>query len=112
MTSNKRIDMYQYTNKHRNSIDLYRQRMHFSLKQVARLLGHQDGSALSAYERGQRLPSLTNALRLGIILRIPVEFLFPSLYDAMKKDIRAAEQEVSKPEQLGLLKREDLNEHS
>ena len=63
-----------------NTLDIYRRRMRFSTRHVARLLGDKDISRLSKYERGQRLPDLRNAFRLSIILRVPVEFLFPSLY--------------------------------
>ncbi len=84
---------------HQNQIDHYRRRMRFRASHVARLLGHQDGSTLSEYERGNRLPSLVNALRLGIILRVPVEFLFPNLYDQMRNQIRAEEERLAAPSQ-------------
>src|ERR1051326_6043238 len=77
--------------KHQNTIDLYRQRMGFSATQVARLMGHSDASTFSDYERGNRLPSLKNALRLGIILRVPLEFLFGRLYEQLHAEIRTKE---------------------
>jgi transcriptional regulator with XRE-family HTH domain len=73
--------------------------MGFSQGRVARLLGHKDSSAWSNYERGERLPSLVNALRLGIILRIPIEFLFYSLHDELRSQIRAEEERVAEPTQ-------------
>lgn len=76
--------------------------MRFRASHVAHLLGHQDASTLSDYERGERLPSLVNALRLGIILRVPVEFLFPHLYDQMRDQIRAEEDRLSRPQQTQL----------
>lgn len=85
-----------------NNLDLYRRRMRFSLKHVARLLGHKDGSVMSLFERGERLPSLANALGLGIILRVPVEFLFPSLYDSLKTQIREEEERMIQPSQQAL----------
>ena len=78
---------------------MYRRRMRFSTRQVARLLGHKDTSAWSNYERGERLPSLVNALRLGIIMRVPVEFLFYSLYDELRHQIRAEEEDLVQPAQ-------------
>ena len=82
-----------------NRLDYLRRRMRFTTSHVASLLGHQDASTLSDYERGDRLPSLINALRLGIILRVPVEFLFPTLYDGLREKIRSEEQLLAVPEQ-------------
>jgi hypothetical protein len=80
-----------------NCLDIYRRRMGFTPNRVARLLGHKNISALSHYERGPRLPSFVNALRLGIILRTPVEFLFPTLYVQLRKQIRAEEEALGRP---------------
>jgi transcriptional regulator with XRE-family HTH domain len=68
--------------------------MMFSTEHVARLLGHQDTATFRKFERGERLPTLVNAFRLGIILRVPVEFLFPDLYDSIKNEIRAEEEKI------------------
>jgi hypothetical protein len=45
---------------------------------------------------------LVNAFRLGIILRVPVEFLFPELYDRLRHGIRAEEEQMARPEQQPL----------
>ena len=74
----------------------------FSTSHVAHLLGHRETSTFREFERGERLPSLVNAFRLGIILRIPVEFLFPDLYDGLKGEIRAEEERMAQPEQQPL----------
>lgn len=85
-----------------NKLDIYRRRMRFSQRQVAHLLGHKDNSAWSDYERGERLPSLANALRLAIILRTPVEFLFYDLHDELRDHIRAEEERLARPTQQPL----------
>ncbi len=85
-----------------NQIEVYRRRMRFGPKRVAILLGHQDSSVLAHYERGKRLPSLVNALRLSIILRIPVEFLYPALFERLRERIRAEEERLSRPKQQPL----------
>lgn len=85
-----------------NNLDIYRRRMKFSQEQVAHLLGHKDNSAWSKYERGERLPSLVNALKLGIIMRVPVEFLFHMLHDELRDQIRAEEERFSQPTQQAL----------
>ena len=87
--------MNQSKQKHKNSLVLYRRRMGFSQKTVSRLLGHRDATLLCSYERGHILPPLVAALRLGIILRVPVEFLFPALYDDLKSDIRHQEESAA-----------------
>jgi len=78
--------------KNKNALVLYRRRMGFSQKTVAELLGHKDAALLCMYERGRMLPPLHAALALGIILRVPVEFLFPQLYDQLKAGIRQQEE--------------------
>lgn len=79
------------TPKH-NRLVHYRRRMRFTPRQIARLIGHKDSTAVCQFESGARLPSLINAFRLGIILRVPVEFLFPALYDELRERIRVAEE--------------------
>ena len=76
--------------------------MGFTAAHVARLLGQKDSSAVSDYERGVNTPSLVNALRLGIILRVPVEFLFPALYDGLRNEIREEEERLAAPERQTL----------
>jgi len=70
----------------------YRRRIGFKQIQVARLLGHRDSSSLSLYESGRKLPRLTEAFKLSIILRVPVEFLFPITYEALRNEIRSKEE--------------------
>lgn len=78
--------------KNQNRLVFYRRRMGFSQKRVAELLGHKDATLLCTWERSRILPPLAAALGLGVILRVPVEFLFPSLYDEIKARIRQQEE--------------------
>jgi hypothetical protein len=41
------------------------------------------------------MPGLETALQLEVILRTPVAFLFPSLYDDLRKAIRAEEEQFA-----------------
>ncbi len=75
-----------------NDLVLYRRRMGFSQKQVARLLGQRDTSMVSHYEHGRALPPLAVALGLEIIYRVPVAFLFPGMYDELRRKIRHDEE--------------------
>jgi transcriptional regulator with XRE-family HTH domain len=85
-----------------NNLVLYRRRMGFTQKQVARLLGHRDTSMVSHYEHNRALPPLIVALRLEIIYRVPVAFLFPAMYNEMKLRIRELESSLAGPAQRPL----------
>jgi transcriptional regulator with XRE-family HTH domain len=50
---------------------------------------------ISHYEHGRSLPPLPVALSLEIILRVPVAFLFPGMYEEIKLRIRKQEQELA-----------------
>lgn len=71
--------------------------MRLTPSHIAQLLGHKDTALWSDYESGKHLPSLSNALRLGIILRVPVEFLFYALHDELRSSIRAEEERLVQP---------------
>ena len=85
-----------------NNLILYRRRMGFTQKQVARLLGHADETMVSHYEHGRALPPLASALALEIIYRVPVAFLFPCMYDELKLRIRKHEERLAAPAQRPL----------
>jgi len=85
----------QKQNDNQNHLALYRRRMRFSQKLVARLLGHQNTSMLSRYEHGKSTPPLLTALRLEIVYRVPVAFLFPSLYEGLRHQIRQLEETLA-----------------
>ncbi len=85
-----------------NNLVLYRRRMGFTQKQVARLLGQRDTSMVSHYEHSRALPPLAVALGLEIIYRVPVAFLFPAMYDELKRQIREQEQTLAAGSQRSL----------
>jgi DNA-binding XRE family transcriptional regulator len=85
---------------HPNHLQIYRNRMRLSCKQVAHLLGHSMTSSLTRFELGRSVPSLRTALRLAAIYRVPVEFLFPRLYLNEREEIRKLEEQVSRKWQL------------
>jgi transcriptional regulator with XRE-family HTH domain len=78
-----------------NDLVFYRRRMGLNQEQVARLLGMHGTAEISRYETGSALPSLPTALRLEIILRVPVAFLFPSMYRKLKSQIRRDEDDLA-----------------
>ena len=68
--------------------------MGLSQKRVARALGLRRSSVLSRYEHGIRVPGLVNALKLEIVYRTPVAFLFGDLYRELKGEIRKREEKL------------------
>ncbi len=85
-----------------NQLAMYRRRMGYTQREVSRLLGSTDASMVSHYECGRCLPSFLGALRLEIILRVPVAFLFPGLYDELKREIRDKEDRGPQPGQQAM----------
>src|SRR5258708_33156657 len=102
--------MDQHKHQNQNRLLIYRRRMGFSQRQVARLLGLKGTSMLSRYEHSRSLPPLPTAFCLGIILRVPVEFLFPGLYESLRNRIRSDEEQLARPGQQALFSQVPLNE--
>ena len=78
----------------KNSLWTYRKKMGFSQKRVAHFMGFKRTNDLSRYERGAKLPNLLNALKLEIVYRTPVAFLFRELYEQLRKEIREKEEKL------------------
>lgn len=92
--------------KNQNKLASFRRKRGYSQRRVAHLIGHKGHGALSSYEYGRTLPTLTTALKLEIIMRTPVAFLFPELYEKLRAKIRADE------EKLAGYGQQDLFDHS
>jgi transcriptional regulator with XRE-family HTH domain len=56
-------------------------------KHVAYLLGHRSVDQISRTESGIQLPSLTTALKLEIILGVPLRLLFQEQYEQLVTEI-------------------------
>jgi transcriptional regulator with XRE-family HTH domain len=68
--------------------------MGFTQTEVAEILSYVSRPYLSHLERGGKLPSLVTALKLEILYRVPVAFLFPEHYARLKGAIRESEDRV------------------
>jgi transcriptional regulator with XRE-family HTH domain len=79
-----------------NSLWAFRKKTGLSQKRVAFFLGQNNSSQLSHYERGHKIPGLVNALKLEVIYRTPVAFLFYDLYQSLKKEIRDKEEKLDR----------------
>ena len=75
-----------------NYLKLYRRKMGFTQKEVAYLLGLKSSTAISNYENNKKMPSLLNLLKLEIVLRTPVAFLYRDHYVEIKEQIRNKEE--------------------
>jgi len=76
--------------------------MGYSRKHVAKRLGHKDTSMLARYENGTSVPPHFTAMHLGVIYRIPSDFLYNSIYTKLTEIERAAEEAMSRTGQLVL----------
>ena len=70
-----------------NNIRRYRKLRYLRQRDIAKLLGIKSHNDVYRWERGQKLPSLQNALKLSYILQCPVEVLFFDHYQALRKQI-------------------------
>lgn len=68
--------------------------MGLSQKRAAYFMGLKSTNNLSRYEHGVKLPRLINALKLEIVYRTPVAFLFGDLYERLKKESRKREEKL------------------
>lgn len=77
-----------------NRLWKYRKRMGFTQRQVAEIIGYHSSADLSHYEHGRKLPSLVTALKLELVYRVPVAFLFPEVYHTLKQQLRDREERL------------------
>lgn len=79
-----------------NQIRVYRRRRNLRLRQVASLAGLRSVSHVSHWEKGRKIPTLTNALKLSAIINCPVEVLFFDLFNSIRHGIRDKAEITSK----------------
>lgn len=79
-----------------NKLWTYRKKKGLSQKRVAFLIDQKTPSQLSHYERGDKRPNLTNALKLEILYHVPVAYLYHELYDKLREDIHTRESSLRK----------------
>ncbi len=83
-----------------NQVRLYRRKRNLQLREVALSAGMPDVSNLAHWEKGRKLPSLKNALKLSAIIQCPVEVLFFDLFDSLRREIREREKSLLTKSQL------------
>lgn len=72
----------------------YRKRLRFTQLQVLSILGWKNKKGLCQIESGKVVPTLTTAMKLAIIYRVPVEFLYSGLHRKLLHQIRGREQSL------------------
>ncbi len=77
-----------------NRLWRYRKQHQLSQKHMAVMLGHKKTAQVSRWENGEKTPSLENALKLGYILKVPVETLFIDLAAKLQGEIAARTPEA------------------
>ncbi len=75
-------------NKIQNRLWLTRKRRGLKQKQVAYLLNHRNVDQISRYENSSRTPTLQAALKLEIILGVPLRLLFTDLHEQLRAEIK------------------------
>jgi Predicted transcriptional regulator len=73
-----------------NLLALRRKHLGYEQKHVAVLLGQKNKYQISHYERGQRVPSLKQAMKLSALYGLPVRKLFESVYLNCQKELNNA----------------------
>jgi transcriptional regulator with XRE-family HTH domain len=68
--------------------------MGLTQRQVATIIGYHTASDISHYEHGHRVPTLVTALKLEIVYRTPVAFLFTDLYVTLRDRLREREDRL------------------
>jgi transcriptional regulator with XRE-family HTH domain len=70
-----------------NQIRRYRHKRNLRLRDVAELTGQTSVAHISHWEKGRKLPSLENSLKLALAIQCPVEILFIEKFNQLKKEI-------------------------
>ena len=71
----------------KNRLAIVRRRTLMNQKQVSGLLGNKSNDQISRYERGVQVPSLKNALKLGLIYNIPIRILLDRYFEECRKEV-------------------------
>lgn len=70
-----------------NELRTYRNRRKLRLRDVALLVGQREAAHVTHWEKGTRVPSLDNALRLSAALKCPVEILFFDRFNQLRHSV-------------------------
>jgi transcriptional regulator with XRE-family HTH domain len=84
-----------YSNQFSNQIKRYRHQRHLRLRDVSYLGDFGSPAPLSNWEKGRKLPSLTNALKLSAAIGCPVELLFKEEFNHYQDEVLIRKQSIN-----------------
>jgi transcriptional regulator with XRE-family HTH domain len=71
----------------RSFVRACRRKSALTSNELARLIGQRSDSSISAYEAGDRLPTLRVALALEVIFGLSPKLLFPGTYVSIEEEV-------------------------
>jgi transcriptional regulator with XRE-family HTH domain len=80
-----------------NDLFILRRERGLSRKQVSALLGYKCASSVRRLEEGKSKPTLDVALRLEILYRRPVAYLYSDYYTELREQVRHHEARLPQP---------------
>jgi transcriptional regulator with XRE-family HTH domain len=69
--------------------------VHLRLRDVANLIGVRDPSNVAHWEKGRKVPTLRNALKLSAAIGAPVEVLYSDLLRELRREISGNQERSS-----------------
>ena len=60
------------------------------MRDVANLIDQSSVAHIAHWEKGRKLPSLENSLRLALAIQCPVEILFIEIFNQLKNEVYEA----------------------
>jgi transcriptional regulator with XRE-family HTH domain len=84
-----------YSKQFPNQIRRYRRQRNLRLRDVSYLGDFGSPAPLSNWEKGRKLPSLANALKLSAVIGCPVELLFKDLFDRFRHEAFLRKQSIN-----------------
>jgi len=85
--------------KYPNSLLRYRERLGFTQKQLAQIVGCRRAQTIRRIESGITLPGAITMLRLAAALRVPVEFMYQETFINLREEVRDREERMPKGQQ-------------
>jgi transcriptional regulator with XRE-family HTH domain len=80
-----------------NALRYYRERQHLKLYEVAQFIGLSSASHISHWEKGRKLPSLRNVLKLSIILNVQTSSLYFELFQELRREVTDQKARFKQP---------------
>ena len=82
------------THKLQNYLQAYRKKSGLTQREVAFLLGCQDGAQVSRYEKRRRVPPLRMALACEAVFGVPVSQLFAGMREEVEARLQKVEAQL------------------